>query len=79
MGRGVVACFLTATSVLAESTAARTAKGAPALVSKAGASPNLLRAFDSSLETVISKVPPAVVEGGRTALAAASTAFRPVL
>jgi S1-C subfamily serine protease len=57
-----VACFLTATSALAQSTAARTAKDAPALVSKAGASPNLLRAFASSLETVISKVSPAVVE-----------------
>ena len=62
MKYGVVACFLTATSALSQSTAGRTANDAPALVSKAGASSNLLGAFDSSLETVISKVSPAVVQ-----------------
>ena len=62
MKYGVVACFLTATVALAQSTAGRTAKNAPVFVSKAGASSNLLGAFDSSLETVISKVSPAVVQ-----------------
>ena len=62
MKSGVVACFLAATSAFAQSTTAQTAKDAPAVVSKAGASSNLLRAFDSSLETVISKVSPAVVQ-----------------
>jgi serine protease Do len=62
MKYGVVACFLTATFALAQSTAGRKAKNAPVFVSKAGASSNLLGAFDSSLETVISKVSPAVVQ-----------------
>ena len=49
---GIVACFFAATSALAQSTAVRTDSDAPALISKAPASSNLLRALDSSLETV---------------------------
>jgi hypothetical protein len=52
---GIVACFFAATSALAQSTAVRTAADAPALISKAPASSNLLRALDSSFEAVISK------------------------
>ena len=58
----IVACFFAATSALAQSTAVRTTPDASALVSKAPASSNLLRALDSSLEAVISKVSPAVVQ-----------------
>ena len=59
---GIVACFFAATSALAQSTAVRPASDAPALISKAPASSNLLRALDSSLETVVSKVSRAVVQ-----------------
>ncbi len=59
---GIVACFLAATSALAQSTAARTESDVPALISTAPASSNLLRALDSSLEAIISKVSPAVVQ-----------------
>jgi serine protease Do len=59
---GIVACFFAATSALAQSAAVRTDSDAPALVSKARPSPNLLRALDSSLESVVSKVSPAVVQ-----------------
>src|SRR5260370_27974201 len=58
----IVACFFAATSALAQSTAVRTAPNAAALVSEAPASSNSLRALDSSLEAVISKVSPAVVQ-----------------
>src|SRR5216683_1528527 len=57
-----IACLLVATSARSQSTAVRTAPDAPALISKAPASSNLLRALDSSLEAVISKVSPAVVQ-----------------
>src|SRR5713101_1055493 len=57
-----IACLLAATSAHAQSTAVRMTADAPALISKAPASSNLLRALDSSLETVISKVSPAVVQ-----------------
>src|SRR5713101_3353371 len=57
-----IACLLVATSARAQSTAVRTAADAPALISKAPASSNLLRALDSSLEAVVSKVSPAVVQ-----------------
>ncbi len=57
-----IACLLVATSARSQSTAVRTAADAPALISKAPASSNLLRALDSSLEAVISKVSPAVVQ-----------------
>src|SRR5260370_26465556 len=60
----IVACFFAATSALAQSTAVRTAPDASALVSEAPASANLLRALDSSLEAVISKVSPADVHNG---------------
>ncbi len=57
-----MACLLVATSADAQSTAVRTAADAPAPISKAPAPSNLLRALDSSLETVVSKVSPAVVQ-----------------
>ncbi len=57
-----IACLLVATSARSQSTAVRTAPDAPALISKAPASSNLLRALDSSLEAVISRVSPAVVQ-----------------
>jgi len=57
-----IACLLAATSAHAQSTAVRMAADAPALISKAPASSNLLRALDSSFEAVISKVSPAVVQ-----------------
>jgi serine protease Do len=59
---GIVPCVLAATSALAQSTAAHTTGNAPTLVSKAGASSNLLQALDNSLEGVLSKVSPAVVQ-----------------
>ncbi len=62
MKYGIVACFFAATCALAQSAAVRTDSNAPAFVSKAPASSNLLRALDSSLEAVISNVSPAVVQ-----------------
>jgi serine protease Do len=59
---GVIACFFAATFALAQSPAARKDFDVPAGTSKTPASPNLLRALDSSLETVVSKVSPAVVQ-----------------
>jgi serine protease Do len=59
---GIIVCLLAATSALAQSTAAHTVSNAPNLVSKPGTSSNLLRALDSSLETVLAKVSPAVVQ-----------------
>src|ERR1700692_2292293 len=59
---GVIACFFATTSALAQSAAAYTNPDAPALVSKSQPSSNLLRALNSSLETVVSKVSPAVVQ-----------------
>ena len=60
---GITACFFAVTSALAQSAAARMSSDVPgALVSKAGSSSNLLRALDSSLQTVVSKVSPAVVQ-----------------
>src|ERR1700758_4562758 len=62
---GVVACFFVAASALGQSVSARTDSGPTrhaAVISKAPASPNLLRALDSSLETVVSKVSRAVVQ-----------------
>jgi serine protease Do len=59
---GVIACFFAASSALAQSAAAHTNPDAPALVSKSQSSSNLLRALDSSLESVVSKVSPAVVQ-----------------
>jgi serine protease Do len=57
-----IACLLAATCARAQSTAVRPVPDASAIVSKAPASSNLLRAFNSSLEAVISKVSPAVVQ-----------------
>src|SRR6202049_2949661 len=59
---GVIACFLAATCALAQSAAGRSDFDVPAVTSKAPASSNLLRALDSSLETVVSKVSPSVVQ-----------------
>lgn len=59
---GVVASFLVAASALAQSAADRIVPGAPVLISKDQSSSDLLRALDSSLETVVSKVSRAVVQ-----------------
>jgi serine protease Do len=61
MKRRLIARVVAVSSAFAQSTV-RSATGAPAIVSKAPRSPNLLRDLNSSLETVISKVSPAVVE-----------------
>jgi len=57
----LIACVVAVSSAFAQSTV-RSATGAPAVVSKAPRSPNLLRDLNSSLEAVVSKVSPAVVE-----------------
>jgi len=57
-----LAALLVATRVRAQSTADRTATDSPALVQKAPASPTLLQELDSSLEKVVAKVSPAVVQ-----------------
>jgi serine protease Do len=60
---GVIAFSLAATSALAQSAPARPDPDAPAaLVSKGQSSSSLLRALVTSLETVVSKVSPAVVQ-----------------
>src|ERR1700757_389979 len=59
---GVLACFFVAASALAQSAPARTDPDAPILVSKDEPSSNLLRALNSSLETVVSKVSRSVVQ-----------------
>jgi serine protease Do len=59
---GIIAGLLAATSAFAQSTAAHTSSKAPKLVSKAGASSEMLRALDNSFEAVLSKVSPAVVQ-----------------
>jgi serine protease Do len=58
---GLIACVVAVSSAFAQSKV-RTATDAPAVVSKAPASSNLLRDLNSSLEAVISKVSPAVVQ-----------------
>jgi len=60
MNCGLMACVVAVSSAFAQS--ARTATDASAVVSKAAASPNLLRDLNSSLEAVIAKVSPAVVQ-----------------
>jgi S1-C subfamily serine protease len=62
MKYGIVAPLLAVAFALAQSTATHKATDAPALVSNAPASSNLLRVLDSSLEAVVSKVSPAVVQ-----------------
>jgi S1-C subfamily serine protease len=59
---GLISCVVAAASALAQSTGVRTATDAPVVISKASASPNLLRDLNSSLEAVVSKVSPAVVQ-----------------
>src|SRR5258706_298365 len=56
------AYLLLATFAYAQSTAPRVSVGATAVKSKAPASSNLLRALDNSLEAVVAKVSPAVVQ-----------------
>ena len=58
----VIVCLLTAICARSQSTAVRPAADSPAVTSKAAASSNLLQALDGSLETVISKVSPSVVQ-----------------
>jgi serine protease Do len=62
MKYGLIACAVAATSAFAQSTPARTATDASAVLSKAPAPPNLLRDLNNSLEAVVSKVSPAVVQ-----------------
>jgi serine protease Do len=57
-----VACLLAAASAYAQATAPRLSAGEAAVKSKAPGSSNLLRTLDSSLEAVVSKVSPAVVQ-----------------
>jgi len=57
----LIAGVVAVSSAFAQSTV-RMATDAPAVVAKAPASPNLLRDLNSSLEAVISKVSPAVVQ-----------------
>src|ERR1700686_5819190 len=57
-----IACLLVATSAQAQSTATRLSAGAAAVRLEAPASSNLLRDLDSSLEKVVAKVSPAVVQ-----------------
>ena len=59
---GLIACVIAAASAFGQSTCVRTASDAPDVPSKASASPNLLRDLNSSLEAVVSKVSPAVVQ-----------------
>src|ERR1700752_3366040 len=58
---GLIACVAAVSSAFAQSTV-RTATDASAVVSRDPASPNLLRDLNSSLEAVVSKVSPAVVQ-----------------
>jgi len=58
----LIACVLAVASAFAQSTRVRTASDAPAVLSNAPASPNLLRDLNRSLEGVVSKVSPAVVQ-----------------
>src|SRR6202166_4508198 len=57
-----IACLLVATSAHAQSTATRLSAGAAAVRAEEPASSNLLRDLDRSLEKVVAKVSPAVVQ-----------------
>jgi serine protease Do len=59
---GVIACAVVTASALAQSTPIRTVGDAPVVLSQAPASPNLLRELNSSLEAIVSKISPAVVQ-----------------
>jgi serine protease Do len=61
MTYGILVCFLAASSAFAQSTA-HLDPNAPGSATKTRAPSDLLRALDSSLETVVSKVAPAVVQ-----------------
>lgn len=58
----IVGCLFAATWALAQSPAARANGDTAAIVSSERSSSSLLRALDNSLETVVSKVSPAVVQ-----------------
>src|SRR5882762_744487 len=58
----IIACLLVAACAHAQSTEHRLSPSEAAIRSTAPATANLLRALDRSLETVISKVSPAVVQ-----------------
>ena len=62
MKYGIVAYSFAASCMLAQTPAVHKASDVNALSSKATASSNLLRALDTSLEAVVSKVSPAVVQ-----------------
>jgi serine protease Do len=62
MKYGLIACVVAAASAFAQSTPVRAATDAQAVLSKAPPSPNLLRDLNNSLEAVVSKVSPAVVQ-----------------
>jgi S1-C subfamily serine protease len=57
-----MACLLVATSAGAQSATVGAPTDAPAIIPNARASANILRALNSSLETVVSKVSRAVVQ-----------------
>jgi serine protease Do len=61
MKRVLIACVVASISAFAQSSPVRTSTDAPAILSRP-ASPNLLRELNSSLEAVVSKVSPAVVQ-----------------
>lgn len=61
MERGLIVCVVAVSSAFAQSTV-RTATDATAVISKVPAPPNVLRDLNSSLEAVIAKVSPAVVQ-----------------
>lgn len=62
MKYGLIACVVAATPAFTQSAPIRTNTDAQAVLSKAPASPNLLRDLNNSLEAVVSKVSPAVVQ-----------------
>src|ERR1700722_8832590 len=62
MKYGILACFLAASPAFAQSTAAHLDSNAPGSATRTRVPSDLLRAWDSSLETVVSRVAPAVVQ-----------------
>ncbi len=59
---GIVICLYAATVALAQSTADPIDSNTPAIIAKTPAPPSLLRTLNSSLESVVAKVSPAVVQ-----------------
>lgn len=60
--KSTAVCLLLAAAAHAQSTATRHAAETPAIRSEAVASPNILRELDSSIEKVVNRVSPAVVQ-----------------